>query len=260
MSDVPQVPVNPFKRKLLAGIRQPGLWLALDSPVATEILAGSGYDWLLLDLEHTCTDLSNVVQHLRAAKGGTAELIVRVPANDPILFKRLLDAGVRSFMVPMVQSAEEARQAVAATRYPPHGMRGVAGNSRASNYNRIPSYFERAHEEQCIVVQLESPQAVDAIAEIGAVEGIDGLFIGPNDLAASMGLIGRTSQPEVTAKIDLALQRIRACGKAPGILDFAPSEARALFQRGFSFIAVGGDAAIVARRSEALLQEIKSAT
>jgi 4-hydroxy-2-oxoheptanedioate aldolase len=258
MAEAQQLTTNVFKRNLAAGTRQFGLWLALDSPIATEILAGSGYDWLLLDLEHTCTDLSNVAHHLRAARGGSAELVVRVPWNDPIVFKRLLDAGVRSFMVPMVQSADEARRAVAATRYPPHGIRGAAGNTRASNYSRIPSYFEHAHEQHCIVGQLESLKAIDAIAEIGAVDGMDALFIGPNDLAASMGLIGKTTLPQVTEKIGLALERIRATGKAPGILNFVPAEARSWFERGFSFIAVGGDAAIIARRSEALLQEIKS--
>lgn len=258
MSDEGKLPVNAFKQALAAGKKQLGLWLVLDSPAATEILAGSGYDWLLLDLEHTCTDFSNIVHHLRAAKGGTAELIVRVPWNEPIVFKRLLDAGVRSFMVPMVETAQEARAAVAATRYPPQGIRGVAGNTRASNYNRVPSYFEHAHEHHCIVVQIESIKAVDAIEEIGAVDGIDGLFIGPNDLAASMGFIGKSGHPEVKAKIAVALTKIVKTGKAAGILNFLPMEAAALFGQGFSYIAVGGDAAILARRSEALLKEITS--
>jgi 4-hydroxy-2-oxoheptanedioate aldolase len=256
---VSAVAPNAFKQGLATGRRQLGLWLALDSPNATEILAGAGYEWMLLDLEHNCIDVASVVDHLRAARGGTAELVVRVPiSGDVVLFKRLLDAGVRSFMVPMVQSAEQAREIVAATRYPPHGIRGIAGNSRASNYSRIPDYFDRCSEQHCIVAQLESTQAVDAIQSIGAVDGIDGLFIGPNDLAGSMGLIGKTSLPAVKSKIAEALYAIKATGKAAGILNFAPAEASHLFRAGFSFIAVGGDAAILARRSEALRAEILS--
>lgn len=257
MSDAVKVP-NAFKRNLREGRKQYGLWLSLDSPMATEIIAGSGYDWLLLDLEHNCIDLSSVVNHLRAAKGGTAEMMVRIPWNDPVVFKRLLDLGVRSFMVPLVQSADEARAAVAATRYPPHGMRGVAGNTRASSFNRITDYFEDTHANICIVVQIETLKAVEAIAEIGAVDGVDGLFIGPSDLAASMGLVGKNTLPQVKEVISKALGAIQKTGKAPGFLNFVPADARAWVQAGFQFIAVGADGAIVARRSEALLQEVKS--
>jgi 4-hydroxy-2-oxoheptanedioate aldolase len=249
---------NQFKRNLAAGKKQIGLWLGLDSPNATEIVAGAGFDWLLLDMEHTCIDASSVVQHLRAAKGGSAEVVVRVPWNEPIILKRLLDIGVRSFMIPMVQTAAEARNAVAATRYPPLGIRGVAGNTRASNYNRNTDYFERYHEEQCIVVQIESPAAIAAIDGIGAVDGIDGMFIGPNDLAASMGLLGKAAGPEVKKTIAHALERIRATGKAPGLLNFVPADARAWLAAGFGFVAVGSDAFLVARRSEALAVEIRS--
>jgi 4-hydroxy-2-oxoheptanedioate aldolase len=158
----------------------------------------------------------------------------------------------------MVQSAEQARAIVAATRYPPEGIRGIAGNSRASSYSRIPDYFDKCGEQHCIIAQLESIQAIDAIESIGAVDGIDGLFIGPNDLAGSMGLIGKTSLPEVKSKIAQGLHAIKATGKAAGVLNFVPAEARQLFHDGFSFIAVGGDAAILARRSEALRAEILS--
>lgn len=249
---------NDFKRNLREGKKQYGLWLSLDSPMATEIVAGSGYDWLLLDLEHNCIDLSSVVNHLRAAKGGTAEVVVRLPWNDPVVFKRLLDLGVRSFMVPLVQSAEEAHAAVAATRYPPHGIRGAAANTRASSFNRITDYFENTHENICIVVQIETVRAVDAIAEIGAVDGVDGLFVGPSDLSASMGLAGKAALPQVKEMITKALGLIKKTGKAPGLLNFVPPDARSWVQAGFQFVAVGADGAIVARRSESLLQEIKS--
>jgi 4-hydroxy-2-oxoheptanedioate aldolase len=173
--------------------------------------------------------------------------------------KRLLDAGVRSFMVPFVQSAEEARAAVAATRYPPHGIRGVSGNMRGNNYARIKDYGERYHEEQCIIVQIETPAAGAAIPEIGAIDGVDGIFVGPNDLAANMGLFGKPGAPEVRAEIDKMVGVIRKTGKAPGILNFNVAEARELFTQGYSYIAVGSDTAILARRSEALLAEINAA-
>jgi 4-hydroxy-2-oxoheptanedioate aldolase len=251
-----QIPTNHFKAGLAQNRRQPGLWLTLESVNATEILAGSGYDWLLLDMEHTGVDVSQVADHIRAAKGGTAELVVRIPWNDPIIMKRLLDSGVRSFMIPFVQSADEARAAVAATRYPPHGIRGVSGNMRANGFARFKDYIARYREEQCIVVQIESPTGIAAIAEIGAVDGVDGIFVGPNDLAANMGLFGQPGAPPVKTAISDALKKISATGKAPGILNFDVGQVRALFDDGYSFIAVGSDTSILARRSEGLLAEI----
>src|SRR5450631_908910 len=204
-----KMPPNQFKARLAQGKRQPGLWLTLESVNATEIVAGSGYDWLLLDVEHTGLDLSQVADHIRAARGGTAELVVRIPWNEPIVMKRLLDSGVRSLMIPFVQSADEARAAVAATRYPPHGIRGVSGNMRANHFSRLAEYGQRYADEQCIVVQIESPTAVAAIEQIAAVDGVDGLFVGPNDLAANMGFFGKTSAPEVKQVIADAVGRIR---------------------------------------------------
>lgn len=252
------IPPNRFKAGLAEGRRQPGLWLSLESPNATEILAGSGYDWLLLDMEHTAQGISQVADHIRAAKGGTAELVVRIPWNEPIVMKRLLDVGIRSFMIPFVQSADEARAAVAATRYPPHGIRGVSGNMRANGFSRYSDYAARYHEEQCIIVQIESPAAIAAIGDIGAVDGIDGLFIGPNDLAANMGLFGQPGAPQVGEAIAEALAKIQSTGKAPGILNFDPAQARALFEGGFTYVAVGSDLAILVRRSEALLAEVSN--
>jgi 4-hydroxy-2-oxoheptanedioate aldolase len=248
---------NAFKRRLSSGQKQPGLWLVLDSPAATEILAGAGYAWLLLDLEHSCIDISSVAHHLRAAVGGTAEVVVRVPSNEPVVFKRLLDAGVRSFMVPMVQSPEDARAAVAATRYPPQGIRGVAGTTRATRYGRTANYLQQAHLDICIVAQLESAEAIADAEHIGSIDGIDALFVGPNDLAANIGKLGQPGCPEVQDLVEAALMKSRKVGKAVGILNFKPSEARSLFESGYSFIAVGGDASILARRSETLLEELQ---
>ena len=252
------LPPNLFKRGLSERRKQPGLWLSLESPNATEVAAGAGYDWLMLDLEHSTVELGQAVEHLRAARGGTAEMMVRVPWNEPVIVKRLLDAGFRTFMFPFVQNADEARRAVAATRYPPHGIRGFAGTSRATGFGRIPGYAEACAAEQCVVVQVETTAALAEIAAIGAVDGVDAIFIGPNDLAASMGFLARASAPEVRAAIAGALGDIRATGKAAGILQYNVEEARALFAAGFDFIAVGSDIGILARRSEALLSEIRA--
>jgi 4-hydroxy-2-oxoheptanedioate aldolase len=248
---------NLFKRRLQGGARQAGLWLTLESPNATEVLAGAGYDWLLLDMEHTTVDASQIAAHVRAAYGGTAELVVRIPWNEPIMVKRLLDAGVRSLMFPCVQSAAEARAAVAATRYPPHGIRGVSGNMRANSFARVKDYAETYDREQCVIVQLESPKAIAAIEEMGAVAGVDALFIGPNDLAATMGFFGRPGAPEVKAVIADAIPRINNSGKAAGILNYNIAEARALFEAGVAFIAVNSDTGILARQSEAILAQLK---
>jgi 4-hydroxy-2-oxoheptanedioate aldolase len=258
MMPIHTLPRNDFKQRLAEGAKQPGLWLTLESPNATEVVAGSGYDWLLLDMEHTTVDPSQVAAHVGAARGGTAELAVRIPWNDPIIVKRLLDAGVRTLMFPNVQSAAEARAAVSSTRYPPHGIRGVSGNMRANSFARVKDYPETYQREQCVIVQLESPAAIAAIEEIGAVEGVDALFIGPNDLAANMGLFGKPGAPEVKAVVAEAIVRIRATGKAAGILNYNLVEARALFKAGFDFIAVSSDMAILARQSEAILAQVKA--
>ena len=169
------LPHNKFKRAIAAGQRQIGLWLSLTSPVSTEVAAGAGFDWLIIDMEHAANDLPEVLQHLRAAEGGTAEPVVRLPWNDPVIVKRLLDAGARTLLLPFVQSADEATRAVAATRYPPRGIRGVAGVTRANRFGRVQSYFARAESEICVLVQLETRKAAAAVDEIAAVDGIDRL-------------------------------------------------------------------------------------
>jgi 4-hydroxy-2-oxoheptanedioate aldolase len=258
MMPVHKLRTNQFKHRLNGGEKQAGLWLTLESSNATEVLAGAGYDWLLLDMEHTTVDPSQIAGHVRAALGGTAELAVRIPWNEPIMVKRLLDAGVRTLMFPCVQSAAEARAAVAATRYPPHGIRGVSGNMRGNSFARVKDYAETYQHEQCVIVQLESLKAIAAIEEIGAVEGIDALFIGPNDLAATMGLFGKPGAPEVKAVIADAIVRIKKTRKAAGILNYNIPEARALFKAGFDFIAVNSDTSILARQSEAILAQLKT--
>ena len=167
-NDMPQ---NRFKRALAAGTPQIGLWMSLGSPAATEVAAGSGFDWLLLDMEHSPNELPDIAHHLRAAEGGTAEPVVRVPWNEPVMVKRLLDVGARTLLFPFVQSAEEARRAVAATRYPPRGIRGFAGTTRANRYGRVADYAKRAAEEICVLVQCETRKAVADIAAIARGRG-----------------------------------------------------------------------------------------
>jgi len=245
---------NGFKAGLAAGRPQIGCWLTMASPTVTEVAAGAGFDWLLIDMEHSPNDLNQVVDQLRAANGGTAEPVVRVPWNEPVMVKRLMDQGVRSLMFPYVQSASEARAAVAATRYPPAGMRGIAGTSRATDYGRRRDYAARVGNEVCVIVQIETTEAITAAFEIAAVDGVDGVFIGPNDLAANMGALGMIGAPPVAAAIATGLQAIRGAGKAAGILDFAPSSARARFADGFGFIAVGGDAFALAHAVRGLVE------
>ena len=254
-NDLPQ---NRFKRALAARTPQIGLWLSLASPAATEVAAGAGFDWLLIDMEHAPNELPDIAHHLRAAEGGTAEPVVRVPWNDPVTVKRLLDIGARSLLFPFVQSAEEARRAVAATRYPPAGIRGFAGTTRANRYGRVADYAKRAAEEICVLVQCETRRAVAAIPEIAAVEGIDGIFIGPADLAADMGHLANTQHPDVQAAILDAGKAIQSSGKAAGFLSLREDETRRVLAAGFTFVAVGTDVALLARQTEALARAFKT--
>lgn len=249
---------NAFKRALAARERQLGFWLSLNSLAATEIAAGMGFDWVLLDMEHSPYDLESVEQHLLAARhGGTAEFVVRLPTNDPVLVKRLLDAGVRSLMFPFVQTLAEAQLAVAATRFPPAGIRGFSGVSRSSRFGLQHDYHPTAHEDICIILQVETPQAVAAIPDYCSLDGVDGILVGPNDLAANMGLLGGTQRPEVLAKIDEARQLTTAGGKAAGMLDFNTVNARKLLAEGFHFMAVGGDIAAMMAGARQVLGDLE---
>ena len=253
-----ELPHNTFKAALASGKTQIGLWSSLSSNYAVEVIAGAGFDWLLLDMEHSPNDLESVLTQLQAAAPYPTHAVVRVPWSDMVGIKRILDAGAQSLLVPFVSTAEEARAAVSYTRYPPQGVRGVAGTTRAGRFGRIKNYARRAHEEICVLVQAETAQALDNLEEICAVDGVDGVFIGPADLHASMGLIGETANPEVVPKIEEALRRIRACGKAPGILTPVEADARRYLAAGALFVAVGADVGILARGSDALAAKFKT--
>src|SRR5918993_5358579 len=205
--------LNPFKRAIKAGKLQVGLWSSLSSHVSVEVIAGSGFDWLLLDTEHSPNELPMVHGQLQAMVGGSAHPVIRPPWNDTVVIKRFLDVGVQSFLVPYVQDEAEARAAVAATRYPPKGVRGVATASRASRFGRVKDYFARAEEGLCVIVQLESRKALGNLEAIAAVDGVDGLFIGPSDLSADLGHLGDPGHAEVQHSIEDAIRRIQACGK-----------------------------------------------
>jgi 4-hydroxy-2-oxoheptanedioate aldolase len=253
-----ELPPNAFKRALRAGKRQIGLWSTLSSSYTVETVAGAGFDWLLLDTEHSPSDLENLLTQLQAAAPYASHPIVRVPWNDMVTVKRVLDIGAQSLLIPYVQDADEARHAVAHTRYPPAGVRGVAGTTRATRFGRVMDYAKRAHEEICVLVQVETQSALKNIEAICAVDGVDGVFIGPADLHASMGYAGETANASVKPLIDDAIRRIRKAGKAPGILTPNEADARHWLECGALFVAVGSDAGILARGADALAAKFKS--
>jgi 4-hydroxy-2-oxoheptanedioate aldolase len=253
------LPINHFKRAIMAGEQQIGLWSSLASNVTTEVLAGAGFDWLLIDAEHAPNDVRSVLGQLQAMMEYRTQPIVRVPMNDKIEIKRYIDIGVQSFLIPMVETADEARAAVEATRFAPDGMRGFAGVSRASRFGRIADYHRRAHEEICILVQVESELGIENIEAIAAVPGVDGVFIGPGDLSAAMGHLGNQGHADVVDLIEKAIRRIVAAGNRPGILTGDETLARKYMAAGCLFTAVGLDTGILARGAEALARKYKAA-
>ncbi len=250
---------NRLKRALQAGERQIGLWSSLASPMVSEVLAYAGCDWIVVDTEHAPSDTMDVVVQLQALGGGTAEPVVRVAWNDAVMIKRLLDNGARSLLVPFVQSADEARAAVAATRYPPHGIRGVSVAHRANKFGRVPNYLHMAHDSLCILLQIETRTALDALEAIATVEGVDAIFIGPSDLAADLGHLGNAGHPDVQAAISDACRRAQAIGKPIGILAPVEADARRYFADGFGYVAIGSDVGILAAGSSSLVARMRDA-
>jgi 4-hydroxy-2-oxoheptanedioate aldolase len=250
------MPVNKFKKAIRANKLQLGIWSSLSDSISVEILANTGMDWILLDTEHAPNEVPMVFRQLQAADSGTAHPIVRPPWNDTVMIKRFLDAGAQSLLIPMVQNEEEARRAVAATRYPPHGVRGYAAASRASAYAQIDGYLERCAEEICVLVQIETKVALANLESIAAVDGIDGIFIGPGDLSADLGYLGKPGHPEVTKIIDGAIARIRAAGKPAGILTGDENLARHFIEQGCMFVAVGSDIGLLGKGARALVQNL----
>ena len=248
---------NTFKHNLASGRLQIGLWCSLCSSIAAEIVSDSDFDWLLLDTEHSPNEVPDILQQLQASQRGTASAIVRPAWNDAVLIKRQLDIGAQTILVPYVQNAAEAKRAVAATRYPPAGIRGVTGSGRASRYGRVKDYLERANDEVGLLVQVETREALGQLDSIAAVAGVDGVFIGPSDLSASFGHIGNPAHSEVQKAIEDAGRRIRAAGKGAGILTGNEDEARRYIEWGYNFVAVGTDVVLLARAADGLAARFK---
>lgn len=252
------LPLNRFKRAILEGRQQIGLWSSLASNITVEVIAGAGFDWLLLDTEHSPNEVPMVLGQLQACVEAGAHPVVRPAWNDPVLIKRLLDMGTQSFLVPYIENEAQARQAVAATRYPPKGLRGYASTSRSSRYGRIKDYHTRAEAEICVLLQIESQAGLDNLEAITNVEGVDGIFVGPGDLGAELGFLGQPGHPDLQPVIEQALGRVRACGKPAGILTGDERLARRYIEQGSLFTAVGADVGILARGSEQLAARFKA--
>lgn len=247
-----KTPVNAFKRRLLAGEVLDGLWLSSASPVLAEALSLAGFDWMLIDSEHSPVDVAGVLPLLQAAAGGTAQAVVRAAWNDKVLIKRLLDIGAQTLLVPFVETPEEAAAAVAAARYPPQGVRGVAGATRASRFGFAADYFARANDEICVLVQVETEGALARLEQIAAVPGVDGVFIGPSDLGASMGHLGNPAHPAVQAAVEDAARRLKAVNKPAGIFTTTVEDALRYRGLGYAFVAGGTDLTLAVAGARAL--------
>jgi 4-hydroxy-2-oxoheptanedioate aldolase len=249
---------NSFLEALCAARPQFGIWASFPSSATVEALSHSTYDWMLIDAEHAPISLDTLHAQLQAASSGSLDVVVRPPECQQTLVKRLLDLGVQNFMFPMIDTVEQAKAAVSFTRYPPYGVRGIAGATRASKYGRIDQYLQTAHTQVAVVVQLESRKAVDSAKAIASVDGINACFIGPNDLAASMGYPGNLKHPDVTAAIDEAINAVLQAGKCVGILCSSFEDAALYHGKGVRLIACGSDARLLTRAADAMGSKLKT--
>ncbi len=249
---------NSFKQALAAGRPQIGLWLALANGYTAEIAASAGFDWLLIDGEHAPNDVRSILGQLQAVAPYAGHAVVRPVEGHVATIKQLLDIGARSLLIPMVETAEQAASLVAAVRYPPHGVRGVGSAiARVSRWNQQADYLERADESICMLLQVESRRGIEHLDAIAATDGVDGVFFGPADLAASLGHRGRPDTPEVQRAIEDGIARVIAAGKAPGILTTDPALARRYLRLGALFVAVGVDASLLAKATRDLAASFK---
>ncbi len=250
---------NPFKAALREGKRQIGLWQALAHPYAAEICAGAGFDWLLFDGEHAPNTIPSLLAQLQAIAPYPVHPVARPPVGDATLIKQYLDIGFQTLLVPFVETAEQAQDLVRAMRYPPGGVRGIgAGLARAARWGRVPGYLDRADDTMCLLVQIESVAGLNNLDAIVAVDGVDGVFIGPADLSAAFGHRGAPDHPEMVARIDDAITRIVAAGTAAGTLALDPAVARRCADKGCGFIAVGTDIALLARAGSDLAHSART--
>ncbi len=254
------MPLNDFKRALAAGETQTGLFLGLASAYSAEIVATAGFDWLLIDGEHGPNDLRGIIAQLQALAPYPVRPVVRTVDHDAARIKQLLDGGVQTLMVPMVASADEAEALVRAMRYPPGGIRGVGtAMARAARWNGVADYFAQADREMCLIVQIESITGLAELDAILKVEGVDAVFIGPSDLAASMGYLGKPGHPEVKSAVESAIRKIRAAGKAAGVFATDPQAAAAYREIGASFLLVGVDTLLLRNSAAALADKFRNA-
>ncbi len=253
-----QIPINQFKSALRAGRDQIGLWLGLGETFSAEICAGAGFDWLLIDAEHGPNDLRSVLAQLQALAPYPTQAVVRPPQGDHVLIKQLLETGVQTLLIPMVDTAAQAQGLVQAMRYPPEGIRGVGSAlARASRWGRIDDYAHLANEQMCLLVQVETRTGYENLDAILAVDGVDGVFFGSADLAASYGHLGQSTHPDIVAAIDDGLRRTRSAGKAGGVLCSDPQLNDRYREAGANFIAVGVDALLLSAATSALCQIYK---
>lgn len=253
-----EVPNNEFRQRVSAVEASFGIWNTLPSPLVMEILAGAGFDWVMVDAEHGPFELSSIISQFQAVTAYGVPALVRPPSGDPVFIKRLLDAGVQSFLVPMVDSAAEAAQLVRAMRYPPAGNRGIgAAMGRATQWNRVENYLERADRELCLIVQVETEAAYRELEAILSVDGVDGVVFGPSDLSASMGLVGQVEHPAVVKRIEEGLSRTRRAGKIAGTFSLSVEVAKRYVQCGANMIGVGVDSLLLAGAARQLIRQFR---
>ncbi|GGF44270.1 2,4-dihydroxyhept-2-ene-1,7-dioic acid aldolase [Aliidongia dinghuensis] len=251
------LPINQFKHNL-GRQQQIGLFSTLASPLLAELFARCGFDWILIDTEHSPNELPDVVDHLRAISALGVSPIVRPAWSDMVLVKRVLDAGAQTLLFPYVQNADEAKRAVSYTRYPPSGVRGVSGSSRAAGFGLIPNYLTRVEAELAVIVQIETAEALGELEAIADVDGVDAVFIGPADLAASLGHLGDTQHPDVQAAIDDGFRRLKRIGKPAGYLTTNEAEAARRIADGVDFVGIGTDTSIITRAATALTAKMRA--
>ena len=248
---------NRFKREILADRPQIGIWSSLCSPIVADIISTAGFDWVLIDMEHSPNEMMIVLSQLQVYRASETKAIVRPPWNDPVTTKRLLDLGADTLLFPMIQSAQEAELAVKSCRYPPRGIRGVSLVQRANRYGSVPDYLNRVEEEICVLVQIETKAALERVEEIACVEGVDGVFFGPADLSADMGRLGSPAHPAITEAIATGVARVRGVGKPAGILVGEAAQAREWLERGARFVACSSDLNLIARGARALIRDLR---
>lgn len=252
-------PTNNFKKALRENRALIGCWIGLADPYAAEISTTAGFDWLLIDGEHAPNDLRSILSQLQVVDHSESYPVVRLPIGDPYLIKQFLDAGAQSLLIPMVESAEQAEVLVKAVRYPPNGVRGVGSAlARASRFASIPDYLTTADDQICLIVQIESRAGLAALDDILTVDGVDGVFVGPSDLAADLGFIGKPGEPEVFTAVTGAIEKIVKSGKAAGVLTLDKVLACECLELGATFVAVGIDVSLFATAMRSRAKETKS--